>query len=776
MIPDSKINFSPPTADCAICGTPAQNFLEDKPRFCPTCGSLERQRALAQLYQDFLQDEFSFRNKRILVIGPSSPEIKFLESLEPQEIVTLDVRELRKPNIVADVCSMPQVPDESFDVVLASFVLTMVYDLDAAISELARILRRGGRLLTYDPLVFGEPTHERYTLTDITAWYGQEEFGKFRIGEFRQLGDMGALDSLARYFFPKTLYARDPITNAKVVWIFSVKRSVGRHPWLAARRVDFAEIYLLPGIAAAQQRKKGFQPRSDCIPWPLMLPLQWDADPFNDVNWQFQLHAWRMTDPLIRDWLDTGETESLKEAFAFAEDWYDFHFGPQAKTARFSWADMATGIRALRIAVFYDLHRAGRLSLSQGSAAKLLDLLEKHALKLQEPNSITRSNHGLLQIFGLNLLSKAAPELAVCRNGLLFAKQMFRNILDSQFTSEGVHKEHSPEYHAFVINLLNTLGAFAEFRDACFGELMDRAQRILLWLVHPNGVFAAFGDTSAKPARLKAPLFNVDGIGQEFRLDASEQSFLLGDFSRSGYVIVRSQTVVPEKEQSMLFFSGMCYSRVHKHADDLSFELFEKGVMLIVDAGKYGYNENPLRQYFVSAAAHNTISLRNVYVGPAQTPAYGSCLKTPVVEKDFVHLSGALTRESLFTHKRELYYWPGQFLIIDDLVSAGDERDYVSSLHFAPSLTVERASGCWKGIVGECPFEVQVFAENCIVRLEEGKVSPDYLQVVSNSVLRASSQAREQRFLWIISFGDAGRLHAKAALARLGLPDARTQN
>lgn len=36
----------------------------------------------------------------------------------------------------------------------------------------------------------------------------------------------------------------------------------------------------------------GFVPLSrDVEPWPINLPIEWDADPYSDRNWRYQLHA-----------------------------------------------------------------------------------------------------------------------------------------------------------------------------------------------------------------------------------------------------------------------------------------------------------------------------------------------------------------------------------------------------------------------------------------------------------------------------------------------------
>lgn len=60
-------------------------------------------------------------------------------------------------DLVADVRSMPQIPDESFDCVFCSGVLEHVDDFLGGIKEITRILKPGGILLLGTP--FRQPTH-----------------------------------------------------------------------------------------------------------------------------------------------------------------------------------------------------------------------------------------------------------------------------------------------------------------------------------------------------------------------------------------------------------------------------------------------------------------------------------------------------------------------------------------------------------------------------------------------------------------------------------------
>ena len=62
-------------------------------------------------------------------------------------------------------------------------------------------------------------------------------------------------------------------------------------PVCARTPIALDHINLSPSTSYEFFRKSGFKPRKDMPPWPVVLPVAWDANPFGDRNWRFQLHA-----------------------------------------------------------------------------------------------------------------------------------------------------------------------------------------------------------------------------------------------------------------------------------------------------------------------------------------------------------------------------------------------------------------------------------------------------------------------------------------------------
>lgn len=246
--PQSAAAMAAAVASCPICGTPVADFedFNGPKRRCTGCGSVERQRALASLIRNRLTGAESLAGKRLLLIAPSSSERRLLAEAGATQVITADVRPEVKPDLILDVCNMANVADDSFDVVLASYVLTCVHSLDRALSELKRVLKPGGLLLSSDPLARGRTTQEHTDEKVVTAWYGKEAFDKFRVGSFRTLGELDAPQLIGRFFRCETVTTQDAANGNEVVWFLS-------HKPVAADSSAGQNSVIVPEIGAARR-------------------------------------------------------------------------------------------------------------------------------------------------------------------------------------------------------------------------------------------------------------------------------------------------------------------------------------------------------------------------------------------------------------------------------------------------------------------------------------------------------------------------------------------
>jgi len=133
---------------CECCGERFDEFEPHGriPRFgarCPGCGSLERHRALCKRIDKLIDP-----SERVLHFAPE-PGIE--RNLRPRQAgyVTSDIE--GAVDVQADIVRLP-FADEEFDAVLISHVLEHVPDDRAALREVRRILRPGGRAIMQHPL------------------------------------------------------------------------------------------------------------------------------------------------------------------------------------------------------------------------------------------------------------------------------------------------------------------------------------------------------------------------------------------------------------------------------------------------------------------------------------------------------------------------------------------------------------------------------------------------------------------------------------------------
>jgi SAM-dependent methyltransferase len=148
--------------ECPVCERRFRKFA----RFhgandqCPSCGSLMRHRAILLYLRDVLH--LPETESDVLHVGPAEAIRRRLTSVTPLRYLSLDI-DPTLADVQGDVTDL-RFRDASFDFVLCVHVLEHVPDDRAAIGELFRVLRPGGRALIQVP-----PSSLEVTLEDPTV-------------------------------------------------------------------------------------------------------------------------------------------------------------------------------------------------------------------------------------------------------------------------------------------------------------------------------------------------------------------------------------------------------------------------------------------------------------------------------------------------------------------------------------------------------------------------------------------------------------------------------
>lgn len=436
------------------------------------------------------------------------------------------------------------------------------------------------------------------------------------------------------------------------------------------------------------QKQSGFRPRKDVAAVHLVLPLDWDMDPFKDANWRFQLSAWRMLNPIWSKWYGKDWARLKEEVLPWVEDWSRYHLD-EKRVSAFEWYDMATGLRAQNLAMLFWLQDQEKLHFDQKQMRMLHRLAVEHVKKLRDPAFISSGNHGIFQIQGLRLLC-IASKIPECAGEERYSSTMMGRLFDSQFDARGVQTENSPSYHIFSLNAFNKVRTALYASIAThFKEVLSKATSIAPWFTEPDGSVVQIGDSEGKGAKKSlATMIRSSPFAKE------DGQAVVADLHKSGYLIVRSLPEVDASKAFMLVVSGVTSrTKVHDHADELSFVLFSAGRRLFVDSGKFTYNKNAWRSYFVSDRAHNVVGVDGASFAPGDTLEAASTLKSVSTQPGLYEVEGCVHRRPNFEYCRRYTYRPDKELIVrDDIKSLPGAGRPAIYWHLAPGLLAKPQS------------------------------------------------------------------------------------
>jgi len=386
----------------------------------------------------------------------------------------------------------------------------------------------------------------------------------------------------------------------------------------------------------------------------LRPPVDWHMDEGNSLAWRFWFHTFQFLDIPLRLYAERGEVEYLRRALALALDWVRANPTGGASTADHAWYDMAVGVRAAFFAYLWEASCHEGVLVPDAHGA-LRASLETHAAWLSKPgNYRPHSNHGLYEDAGLFVLGSRCRELPDSEAWRELAEQRFLETLARHVDAEeGVHLEQSPAYQFYIRELLERLHTTTGIGGSRLARLIERMERAAEWMVLPDGSILPFGDTD----RMDIPAFAR-------RIGSPEGMAIMRN---GGFAVVRHGA-------SYLAVTSCFHVHAHKHADELSWVLFERGELVVGEAGRYGYHSeaDPLRVYARSSHAHNTLTLDGESFPWQQSHPYGSGILAAGAGGGWYAVLGVNALLDPASHHRLFCYRPAEALIVvDDLTCEG---------------------------------------------------------------------------------------------------------
>lgn len=158
---------------CNVCYTQLKKFatIESGELICPVCGSLPRSRRLYQLLiEDYLKSDL-----HVLDFSPFRVLYRKLKKIKTIHYYPSDFEDDFLSDYHYDMTNIDTANDQ-FDLIVCYHILEHIIDDEKAMSELYRVLKKGGLVLVQTPFKEGE-IYEDYSITtpeDRLQHFGQD--------------------------------------------------------------------------------------------------------------------------------------------------------------------------------------------------------------------------------------------------------------------------------------------------------------------------------------------------------------------------------------------------------------------------------------------------------------------------------------------------------------------------------------------------------------------------------------------------------------------------
>ena len=164
----SSLFYRGKNVECPVCNSRFRKFLPyghniiRENALCPRCLSLERHRLMWLFLKE--KTDFFSANLKVLHIAPEQCFYSRFRKLKNLDYITADM-ESPIAGVKLDIQEMP-FKDNEFDVVICNHVLEHVEDDKKAMSEILRVLKKGGYALLHVPVDYSmKETYENQEIT-----------------------------------------------------------------------------------------------------------------------------------------------------------------------------------------------------------------------------------------------------------------------------------------------------------------------------------------------------------------------------------------------------------------------------------------------------------------------------------------------------------------------------------------------------------------------------------------------------------------------------------
>lgn len=386
-------------------------------------------------------------------------------------------------------------------------------------------------------------------------------------------------------------------------------------------------------------------------------------------------------------------------------------------TEDMAWNRLVVGRRVARLAFMLDCYRTFGI-VDKDQDARLSQAILAHLHLLSQDGFInTTHNHGLFQALGVLATTHRFPDWLEIQGYQAWATKCLGLTLSAVVSSDGCLKEHSPGYHYQLTSILKQAVDHKLLTNEGDVAKVGGMVEALSWMVAPDGALATLGDTEFVPRAFSVvqasnlagkELASTFTNGQAFGVPRTGEKL----FSEGGFFFSRRKVITPgtfDRETSYLAQQLATHSRAHKHADDLTFLWYDRGLSILTDPGFFGYSAflpvgdplrklgftyaDPRRMYVEKTSSHNCVQIEGLDT-PRTPDFFTGTYEVHTGATDNYYWTTAKTCLSPTTNViRTVLAFPSEFLLVLDWVQdrQKNRRTFDQWFNFDPDWHISKS-------------------------------------------------------------------------------------
>jgi Heparinase II/III N-terminus/Heparinase II/III-like protein len=507
---------------------------------------------------------------------------------------------------------------------------------------------------------------------------------------------------------------------------------------------------------------------------PFYDRLDWLENPSSDIEWGIMLHKFYYAVGLGIAYKETGDSRYAEKWVELTSSWIE------TVPVDFLSSDV-TGRRVQNwvFAHYYFVSECPTDAITPEFYRQFLTSIHQQVSYLSQHLTPAR-NHRTLELYTIFLVAVVFPEFKDADSWLQFATDELLKNMQTDLLADGVHCELSTDYHHIVLRNFLAVKRLAIMNNIQLPTQMDdcikKALEFSVYVHKPDGTIPSLsdGDTGSFLSLLEQgydlygckEMLYVASKGMQGRSPAIRSKA----FPSGGYYILRSgwgeSLESYEDERYLVFDCGELGAGNHGHLDLLSFEMAAFGQSLIVDPGRYTYDESGevnWRVLFRGTRYHNTVLVdgknqtryefhKEKFKIKGPQPDYE--LKAFISRPGFDYLHGiARSHEYPVVHERKILFVNGEYWVICDVLRADNIHNYDLLFHLAASaqgkVSLNSDQHCFSMDAPHLVM-VQPVHKSATVSVGSGYVSPTYGVKHEAPVVKFNQQGAECSFYTIL--------------------------